>query len=356
VSCDFRRHSVFYFIEPLLAQHDRRQVEVFCYSDVLTADEQTERIKRAADVWRDVAPLDDAQLAERVREDRIDVLVDLMGHARGGRLLAFARRPAPVQMTYLGYPNTTGVDAIGYRLTDEWVDPTGAADGWHTEKLVRLAHGFLCYRPDPDAPDVSESPALRNGFVTFGSFNNLAKVSVATMRLWGRILRDVPGSRLLLKYRSLGDEPTCAIVRQRMAQADVPVDRVDMVGPEPDHRTHLASYARVDVALDPFPYNGATTTCEALWMGAGVVTLAGIVHAGRVGVSILTRAGLGELVATDENAYFGIATNLARDIDQLARMRRQMRDRVSGSPLRDEPALARDVEAAYRKMWMEWCG
>ena len=261
-----------------------------------------------------------------------------------------------MQVSYLGYPNTTGMESMGYRLTDEWADPVGASERLHTEKLERLSGGMLCFRPDPDAPVVSPLPAYSNGYITFGSFNNLAKVSLAAMRVWARILQELPKSKLLLKSRSLGDEPTRALVRQRMGKEGVPVERVEMIGMERDHLAHLAMYRRVDVALDPFPYNGATTTCEALWMGVPVVTLAGSVHAGRVGVSILTSAGLAEMVAKDEEQYVTIALTLARDVERLGELRLGMREKLAASALFDERRLAREVDRVYRNMWKGWCG
>jgi predicted O-linked N-acetylglucosamine transferase (SPINDLY family) len=254
-----------------------------------------------------------------------------------------------VQATWLGYPNTTGLAAMDYRLTDAIADPPGLTDEFHSERLIRLPGGFLCYRPPDDAPPVVSPPVRDRGFVTFGSFNHPAKLSDATVEAWADLLERVPASRLLLKYRVFEDAATRRFHQDRFAAAGLSLDRLDLVGHIDDAQGHLAAYGRVDIALDPFPYNGTTTTCEALWMGVPVVTLAGTRHAGRVGASLLHRIGLGELVATDGLAYTAIAAGLAADADRLATLRSGMRERVGGSPLVDGAAFARSVEAAFRE-------
>ncbi|MDB5294203.1 MAG: domain/SEC-C motif domain protein, partial [Phycisphaerales bacterium] len=279
-----------------------------------------------------------------------------------------ARRPAPVQVSYLGYPNTTGLSAIDYRLTDAVADPAGGdsdpaggggPDALHTEQLVRLPGGFLCYRPPPDAPDPGPSPARASGgaTVTFGCFNVMAKVTPEVMGLWAKVMLVLPNTRLVMKDRNgaLGFPDRQRFVRDIFAYHRVAADRLDLLGREPDPAAHLAAYAKVDLMLDPFPYNGTTTTCEALWMGVPVIALAGTRHAGRVGASLLTAAGLPELVAPTLEAYARTAVVLARDVPRLAHLRRTLRGRLAASPLMDEAGFAAKVEGAYRDMWRRWC-
>jgi predicted O-linked N-acetylglucosamine transferase (SPINDLY family) len=354
VSGDFFSHSVAYFIEPLLAAHDRDRVELFAYADVARPDAVTQRLRGHVSNWRDITGSSNQQLADRVRGDAIDILVDLGGHTAGNRLLAFARKPAPVQVTYLGYPNTTGMSAMDYRLTDAHADPPGA-EALHSEKLVRLPDTFLCYRPPEDAPPVAAPPAAANGFVTFGSFNAASKINDPLLDLWARVLAAVPASRLLLKAKYLSAEVNRTRVRAAMAARGIDAGRVEMLPPTAGVAEHLALYGRMDVALDSFPYHGTTTTCEALWMGVPVVTLAGDRHASRVGVSLLTTVGLAECIAATEAEYVARAAALARDLPKLADLRARMRDCVRTSALCDAPRFARHVEAAYREMWRHWC-
>ena len=353
VSPDLRAHSVSFFFEPLLAAHDPAAVETFCYAEVAKPDATTARLRDLADHWRDTVGMTDVELADRVRADRIDILVDLAGHTRNNRLLVFARRPAPVQATWLGYPATTGMAAMGWRLTDAVADPPGEADAHYSERLVRIADGFLCYRPPDAAPAVAPPPSETAGHVTFASFNNLQKLSDSTIRVWGRLLAAMPDARLVLKGSIPGGDTAHAALRARFANAGVAVDRVEFLPRADRLADHLALYGRVDVALDTFPYNGTTTSCEALWMGVPVVTLAGDRHAGRVGASLLTGLGLPDLVADDEDAYVRIAAGLAENGARRARLRAGLRDRMASSPLCDGPGFARRIEAAYRAMWRQ---
>ena len=355
VSPDFREHSVAYFLEPLIAAHDRAAFEVFCYAQVARPDQRTGRFRGLADTWRSTVGMTDADLATAVREDRIDILVDLAGHTGGNRLLAFDRRPAPVQLSWLGYPNTTGTEAIDARLTDAIADPPGPSDALHSETLVRLPNGFLCYAPTADAPAIGAPPARSTGHVTFGSFNALAKITPAVVAAWARILLGVPGSRLVIKSGPLADAATRARYLEMLAAAGVDAGRVDLRAWIDARSGHLGAYANIDIGLDPFPYNGTTTTCEALWMGVPVVTLAGDRHAGRVGASLLTRIGLAELVADTTDGYVETAVHFAGDLDSLPARRLALRDRMMSSPLCDAAGFARDVEAAYRAMWRRWC-
>jgi predicted O-linked N-acetylglucosamine transferase (SPINDLY family) len=299
--------------------------------------------------------MNDDQLAAQIREDGIDILVDLAGHTSGHRLGAFARKPAPLQVSWLGYPDTTGLSAIDYRLTDSIVDPPGAADGFSSERLVRLPDGFHCYTPSDAAPDVAPLPAEKNGFVTFGSFNNLSKVNRGVLDAWADVLGRISGSRLVLKSRWLHMPEVCERIRKLLEQRGVARDRIELVAKLPTSAEHLALYGDIDIALDTFPYNGATTTCEALWMGVPVVTLAGDRHAARLGASMLSRVGLEGLVADRPQDYVEAATRLATDLPALARLRADLRGRVAASPLCDGPGFTRQLEAAFRTMWREWC-
>ena len=354
VSPDFRQHSVAYFLEPLLKGHDRQAVEVFCYAEVRQPDSVTARLHGLADHWLTTVGLSDDELAERIRADGIDILVDLAGHTAHNRLPVFARKPAPVQATWLGYPNTTGLEAIDYRLVDAVTDPAGEADAWASETLVRLEGGFLCYGGLRDAPEPTAPPCLNAGTVTFGSFNNPAKVSAATFDAWARLLARLPQARLLLKGKPFADA-TRALFLAHLGERGVAAERVELVAWLPNNAAHLALYDRIDIALDPFPYNGATTTCEALWMGVPVVTLRGDRHAGRVGASLLGQIGLPDLIANSVEEYVEIALALAGDPGRLHDLRRSLRPRLAESPLCDGHAFARKVEVAYRAMWRRWC-
>ena len=355
VSPDFRSHSVAFFLEPLLASHDRSQFEVYCYSNVARPDTTTGRLRELADHWRPIFDRSDQQVANVVREDRIDILVDLAGHGFGHRLLVFARKPAPVQVTWLGYPNTTGMTAMAYRITDAWVDPPGDSDTQHSETLLRLPHGFLCYQPLPDSPPVSELPSLATGHITFGCFNNSAKISAPVLDAWSEILKAVPGSRLLLKSRQLRDPSLRQRFESEFQNRGIDPQRVEMFGRIESKYGHLDLYGKVDIGLDPFPYNGTTTTCEALWMGVPVVVLAGDRHAGRVGMSLLKSVNLSELIAETVPEYQRIAVEFARNSERLASYRSGMRDRMQQAPLLDAAGFTRDMESAYRTMWRRWC-
>jgi len=356
VSPDLRAHSVAYFLEPILAQHDRANIEVFAYAEVRQADYDatSRRLQGLCDHWLDTCGLSDADLARRMRADGIDILVDLAGHTAHNRLRAFACRPAPVQIGYLGYPNTTGLAAIDYRLTDAWADPPGQ-EAFHSEQLVRLADGFLCYAPPADAAPVGGVPAASAGHISFGSFNNFPKLSPGTLDLWARLLQDLPDARLILKNKSLQDAGARQHCTAFFAARGIGAERLELIGWVPSWREHLALYARIDIGLDSFPYNGTTTTCEALWMGVPVITLAGDRHAARVGVSILSRLGLDELIAETPEQYAGIARRLSADPVRLAVLRSGLRKRMAGSTLCDANAFTRELEQTYRELWRRWC-
>ena len=352
VSADFREHPVVRFVEPILAAHDHQHFEVVCYSDVPRPDTATGRLQGYADHWRSLVGLSDAEAAELIRADGIDLLVDLAGHTAGNRLLAFARKPAPVQVSYLGYLGTTGLAVMDYYLTDAHADPPGLADECYRERLIRLPGCALCYAPGP-APEVGPAPpARRSGRVTFGSLNNLAKVSEEALALWSRVLAAVPGALLLL--RSGAGRQAEERLRDALVRHGIAAERLLLAGRMATRSEYLALYHDVDIGLDPFPYNGLTTTCDALWMGVPVVSLAGLASASRQGVRVLRAAGLHELLAETPDDYVRIATELAGDLPRLAALRSSLRERLGRSPLMDSRRLTRDLEAAYRDLWEGW--
>jgi protein O-GlcNAc transferase len=350
VSGDLRTHSVAYFLEPLLRHHDRKRFEVICYANLENPDATTARLRELSDRWRWVAGLTDDQLAAKIRGDDVDILVDLSGHTAGNRLPAFQRRPAPIQATWLGYPNTTGLESIDYRVTDALADPPGE-ERFAVEKLVRLDVGFLCYLPPETAPPIQSGPAEANGYVTFGSFNNLRKMTPSVIETWSEILHRAPTARLLLKARPLADPATAARVTGAFGEFGVASDRITLRGPVTSSSDHLDMYADLDIALDPFPYNGTTTTCEALWMGVPVVTVTGNRHAGRVGTSLLSQVGLESCIATNMDDYVATALRLAEDKDTRYQLRKTLRQRMLESPLCDAADFAHRMEAAFEEMW-----
>jgi predicted O-linked N-acetylglucosamine transferase (SPINDLY family) len=353
VSADFRRHPVGWFMEPVLAHHHRGQFEVFCYASVTRPDRVTDRFRSAADHWCDALALSDAALAEKVREDRIDILVDLSGHTRGHRLLTFARKPAPVQVTAGGHYDTTGMDAIDYLIADRFHAPEGT-EGYFSETLVRMPHDYVCYGPPVYAPAVAAPPALRNGYVRFGCYNNLAKINERVVALWGTILKALPTARLRLQTRQLNDPPTGARLRELFAAHGIGAEQLEFHGHLP-HEQLLAAYGEIDIALDPFPYSGGLTTLEALWMGVPVVTLTGENFCGRHSTSHLYNVGLPELVIATPEEYAAVALALARDPERLRALRQGLRERMAASPLCDAVGYTRDLEAAYREMWRKYC-
>ncbi len=353
VSPNLSRHSVGYFVAPLLRCHDRREFEIFCYYNHALSDDATQRMRAMTDGWRDIADKDDKAVAHLVQEDAIDVLVDLAGHSKGNRLGVFSRRPAPVQMTWLGYPDTTGLGAVDARLTDESADPRPAAEERHSERLARIQNCFLCYEPPADAPSIRQR--ADGAPIVFASFNNLAKINAPTLAVWGRILAAVPDSRLVLKSAPLNFPDTVDRVSDVLESCGIDPARVELRGWTSGREQHLDGYGEVDIALDTFPYNGTTTTCEALWMGVPVVTLAGEVHMSRVGASLLTCTGLGELIAHDETGYVRIATELARDGRRRQALRADLRSRLLASPLLDHAGFTHKLETLYREAWRNYC-
>ena len=355
VSADLRAHAVAYFIEPVLAQHDREQVEVYCYYNRAARDVVTQRLQAQVGHWREISASNDDDVAKLIREDGIDILIDLAGHSAGNRLGVFARKPAPVQATWLGYLSTTGLRSMDYRITDVSADPPGLTERYYTEQLVRLPDSFVCYQPLDHTPVVDALPALKNGHITFGSFNNLAKMSPEVRALWARVLLAVPGSRLMIKTKGLGDAQLRQQLVEDFARHDVPEDRLELVSWDDAYLQHLNQYNQVDIGLDPFPCNGGTTSFDAMWMGVPVVTLAGDRFISRMGVSMLTSLGLTELIAETPEEYVAIAARLAGDLDRLAALRAGLRERMATSPLTDAKRFTLNLEQAYQEMWAHWC-
>ena len=354
VSADFKRHSVAYFIEPVLAGHHREQFEVFAYSSTRNPDDVTQRLAGLADHWRTLGGAPDEAVLQQIRSDRIDILVDLSGHTADNRLGVFARRAAPVQMTWLGYPHSTGLPTIDYRICDPISDPAGEADPLASERLLRLPGGFLCYRPATAANGATPEfipPSLRGQPFTFGSFNHLAKISEPVIATWSHLLRERPDSRLFLKAPGIGAASSADRLRAAFAEHGIAPERLRLAGAIADHTTHLASYRELDLALDPFPYNGTTTTFDALWMGVPVITLRGDRHADRVGASLLSGVGHPSLIATDVDDYVARALELANNPAQLVELHRRLRDDLRQSPLMDETGFVTRLEAAYRSAW-----
>jgi predicted O-linked N-acetylglucosamine transferase (SPINDLY family) len=352
VSGDFCFHVVTLFMIPVIERHDRSAVEAYCYSTTGRNDDYTRRLSSHADVWRDSGSLSHSELGDAINRDGIDILVDLGGHAGIPQLAVFAQQPAPVQATWLGYLNTTGMTRIQYRITDRYADPPGLTDRHHTETLVRLPHSQWCYRPFVSLACAETPPFVRNGYVTFGSFNQALKISRAARRLWAEILERLPGSRLVI----LG-------VEAGRAQSDLVAD---LAGPGVDRarisvlpyvslEDYFRAFDSVDIALDTMPYSGGTTTCDALWMGVPVVTVAGSRPSSRSAASILTTAGLGEWIAVTPGDYVRLAVECGRDKGALIGLRKSLRQRMRQSPLMDEDRFVRDLEAAYRQMWRHWC-
>ncbi|MEW6314587.1 MAG: tetratricopeptide repeat protein [Pseudomonadota bacterium] len=354
VSSDFRNHAVGYFLQNVLPDHSDA-VEFFLYSSHSGTDNLTEWFKALPGChWRDIASLTDEDAAAMIRADGIHILVDLSGHTGGHRLLVFARKPAPVQVTWLGYCDTTGLDAMDYLLADAITIPPDTHQQF-TEKIWRLPGSYLCYRGPDYTPDVVPPPAMRAGHVTFGCLNNLSKINTETIKLWADILRRIPTAQLVCKTKQLRDRDAHDRYLRHFLDNGVPADRLTLSGEFLQHAEHFAYYGNIDIALDTFPYNGVTTTCEAAWMGVPTVTLAGESFISRNGASILTHLGLPELVASTPEQYVDIAVNLASDLPRLNTLRSTMRARFAASPLGDPQLFTKNLEQAYREMWQQWC-
>jgi len=349
LSPDLRDHSVAYFFEPLLRHLNRAEFEVYLYHDHLRTDEVSRRLQTSADVWRNIFGQSDRAVEARILEDAPDILVEMAGHSGFNRMPLLARRVAPIQISYLGYPNTTGLSAIDFRFTDAIADPIADSDALATERLIRLPGCAWTYQPPHYAPEVTAAPCTRGEPFTFGSFNHLAKLNAATFSLWATVLAAVPDSRLFVKG-FLSDENE---IRRLAREAGIRDDRLWLAGATQTKAEHLAAYGQVDVALDPFPYGGTTTTCEALWMSVPVVSLYGDRHASRVGGSLLGAIGHKMWIAQREENYVGIAQELASNRSQLAEMRLQLRSEMAASPLLQHADQARRFGEALRQCWLD---
>lgn len=355
VSPDFRMHSVAYFLSSLFKYHDKDHFEIYCYANVIKPDQMTQVLRQNVDYWRNTVNSSDEEMANAIRADKIDVLVDLSGHTAGNRLPVFAYKPAPIQVTWLGYPDTTGLAAMDYRITDKFADPM-SFDAAYTEKLQRIDGCFVCYEALGDSPTISLSPFKNNKYITFGSFNNLSKINDKVLKVWADVLKRVPESRLLIKNPGLTDRT----VRERyisfFESNGIEQQRIILKGLSATTVEHLSEYNNIDIALDTFPYNGTTTTCEALWMGVPVLTLTGNTHANCVGKSILLAVGLTEWVAETIDDYVNRAVLLSSAPESLAQLRIDLRGKMQASVLCDGKSFANKMENAYRDMWQEICG
>ncbi len=344
VSPNFHSHSESFFVVPLLESHDHTRYEIHCYADVIRPDAITDRLRRCADSWHDSLGLTDAELAEQIRHDQIDVLIDLTMHMARNRALVFAQKPAPVQGAWLAYPGGTGLDTMDFRITDPWIDPPGENDSYYREQSIRLPKSWCCYDP---LTEISPAPARTPGPIRFGSLNNPCKLNEPLLQLWARAMQAVPDSQLLVQVIGENHRQRILTLFQSL---NIASNRLEFVG-RCARSEYLRLYDKIDICLDPLPYNGITTTCDALWMGVPVITLAGKTAAGRAGTSILMNLGLGEMTARDPEQFIAIAKSLAANLSP----RDDLRQRMQQSPLMNHRQFAQDMEAAYRQMWRQWC-
>jgi predicted O-linked N-acetylglucosamine transferase (SPINDLY family) len=348
VSPNFHRHAVAAFIEPILAEHDRAQVEAVLFGEVRWMDDVTGRLQKSARGFHNTCGMTDDQVAELIRSEKIDLLIDLAGHTNHNRLAVFGQRPAAVQATYLGYPNTTGLKSIDYRFTDALVDPPGS-ESLYTEKLVRLSPVFCCYQPPGDAPEVNSLPVKQTGRLTFGSLHNLAKLNGDVLNLWSRVIQAVPGSRLLV-YRDTLQAASQERLRREFASRGLDETRLELRGRLSEGQRYLSVYQEIDISLDTFPWGGHTTACESLWMGVPVITLLGNRAAGRMVASVLSSLGLSQWTAATADEYVQLAAQLAGDLDRLADWRNKLRQIMRDSPLCDARQFTRKLEWAFKSI------
>lgn len=353
VSPDLRRHSVAIFLEPLLRHLSREKFAIYLYHSSPKEDAVSQHLRSLSVKWTNIYDHSDEVAENLMRKDALDVVVDLAGHFAQNRLPLLARRVAPVQVTYLGYPDTTGLQAITHRLVDKWTDPAGESEERATENLLRFSDCAWCYAPSDEAPEPQEPDASHP--ITFGSFNNFLKCTPQVLALWGRILQAVPDSQLFIKCANLEDPDAKKSVEEKITGAGIALERVLLQGMQEDMRDHLAHYAKVDVALDPFPYNGTTTTCEALWMGVPVVSLVGARHSARVGLSLLAAVGRAEWATANEDAYVAQAVELAQQSRRIPGAREALREQMRTSILCAAEAQATRFGEALRSVWREWC-
>ena len=353
VSADLYSHPVAFFIEPLLALHNKKELEVACYYNNYIHDEVTQRLREASDYWVDCAGMPDEDLAEKIRSDRVDILVDLSGHTAGNRLLTFARKPAPIQVTYMGFPCTTGLTAMDYRITDSYVDPPELTESIHSETLLRLPW-LAQYREDEASPDVSEAPAVKNGYVTFAVFSSFQKLSEKALDLWCEILRQMVDARLMISVPDAEDDAMNAYVLEMFSSRSIDTNRIKILKIVP-RQEYMESHAEVDILLNSIPYSGGTTICNSLWMGVPVISLSGDYPAARGGGAVLSAAGLGELIANTPEEYVRLSVELASDIPKLSKLRMSMRETIRCSRLHDYHGVVSNIESCYRDVWKKWC-
>lgn len=346
ISPDLRLHSVCYFLIPLLESHDKERFEIYCYSDVSNPDQTTLKIQQLSDHWRDVLGKPSVQVHRIIQEDQIDILIDLAGHTMGNRMELFGLRAAPIQASWLGYPETTGLPTVDYKIADRIVYPESQDGKYSSEQILRLPNGYHCYLAPPGCPDVSDLPAKRNGYITFGSFSSLAKLTPSTVGLWSEVLKQVPDSKLLLKARQLSDSTVRDRYCSMFAACGIPRSRLRLEVAIAETIEHLGFYKEIDIALDTYPYNGTTTLCEGLWMGVPPVSLCGGVPASRVGASLLHSLGMVDWVAESPEEFVAIAKSKSLDIDGLAALRMGLRDRFAQSTLGSPKRFALEFESA----------
>jgi len=355
ISADFRQHPVAYFIEPILTHHNHEKFEIYCYYNHPQIDEITEHLQQFVDKWVHCVGLSDESLAEKIRQDGIDILIDLSGHTAGNRLLVFARKPAPVQVTYLGYPNTTGLTVIDYHIIDKYIDLENVAEKFNSEQLIKMSYSYHCYNPiDKNMININELPAIQNNYITFGSLNNFTKLNTKTIKLWSIILNRINDSKIIIKTKSLADVETRKFLKNQFEKCRINSTRLILEDSTPAP-AYLKTYHRIDIALDTYPYNGGTTTYETLWMSVPVVTLVGETQASRMGLSILSTLGLDKLIAYTPDEYVEICVELASNLDYLKELRQKMRERMLSSPLMNGKIFTHELEEHYRMMWKKWC-
>lgn len=353
ISPDFRKHSVMYFFEPLLDGHDRNLVEVYGYGNVGSPDQTTERLKGKFDHYRNICGVDDRTVAQRIEQDRIDILVELAGHTKNNSLLVLAHKPAPIQVTYLGYGETTGMEAIDYILTDiQSVPPE--CQKYYSEELMYLPGGYYCYRPPENDVAVTPPPSIENGYITFGSLAPHRRFNLELLKVWAEILNRIPSARMRLGFAGGMDEGVRNHYLSEFEQSGISRERVNISGPKP-YTEYLKEYSKMDILLDTFPENGGTYTCESLWMGVPVITLAGQRQIHRAGLSTLSRVGQEQFAATTPAEYVTKAVALANDPKSLVELRGSMRSQITTSPLCNVKQYTHEVESAYREMWHRWC-
>jgi predicted O-linked N-acetylglucosamine transferase (SPINDLY family) len=355
VSGDFGAHPVTYFLLRVFEHHNRDEFELYCYSNRPVDDDLTCYFREHSHHWRSIREVDAREAAGLIRQDGIDILVDLAGYSKDNRVDVFCLKPAPLQVSWLGYPNTSGIPEIDYRITDAVADPPGVSDEIHTERLLRLPGTFLCYYPPPEAPKKLVCPYRNNGYITFGSFNNLAKITPRVLEVWASIMRELPTSRLLMKRDAFSDAEVRRYFEETFESRGIAKERLLLRPSSANIYKHINIYQEVDIALDSFPYNGTTTTCEALWMGVPVVAVCGDRHAARVGASILTEVGLQELIAHSLQEYVEVAVAIARDDGRREFLRHNLRKMINNSLLGNGAAFTKNLEDAYRTVWRSWC-